>query len=76
MYSLEEIFSPTDDFCNHFEPARQKKLIENGQRRRRRSRQQSLSEIMTISVAFHLSSGKNFKSFYLEVICHSENSRG
>ena len=65
MYSLEELFSPIDDFCNHFEPAWQKKLIENGQRRRRRSRQLSLSEIMTIAVAFHLSPCKNFKSFYL-----------
>ena len=70
MYSLEEIFSPIDDFCNHFEPAWQKKLIENGQGRRRRSRQLSLSEIMTIAVAFQLSSGKNIKSFNLEVVCH------
>ena len=70
MYSLEELFSPIDDFCNHFEPAWQKKLIENGQRRRRRSRQLSLSEIMTIAVAFHLSPCKNFKSFYLGVVCN------
>lgn len=69
MYSLEELFSPIDDFCNSFEPTWEKRLIENGQRRRRRSRQLSLSEIMTIAIAFHLSSCKNFKTFYLGVVC-------
>ncbi len=43
-------------------------MIENGQRRRLRSRQLSLSEIMTITVAFHLSPYKNFKNFSLKMV--------
>lgn len=68
MYSLEELFSPIDDFCLDFEIVWKKQLITNGLRCRDRKRKLALSEIMTITVAFHLSPYRNFKTFYLEVV--------
>ena len=68
MYSLEELFSPIDDFCSDFEIVWKKQLITNGLRCRDRKRKLALSEIMTITVAFHLSPYRNFKTFYLEVV--------
>lgn len=37
-------------------------------KRRFRDRRLSLSEIMTIEIAFHLSAYKTFKTFYLEIV--------
>ena len=54
MYSLEELFSPIDDFCREFEIDWKKQLITDGLRYRDRKRKLALSEIMTITVAFHL----------------------
>lgn len=67
MFSLEELFCPVDDFCRDFEPSWQKQLLARG-KSRLRNRQLSLSEIMTIEIAFHLSGYKNFKTFYLELV--------
>ena len=68
--SLEELFSPIDDFCGDFEIDWKKQLITDGLRCRDRKRKLALSEIMTITVAFHLSPCKNFKTFYLGVVCN------
>ena len=67
MLSLEELFCPIEDFCRIFEPSWKQQLLANG-KCRFRSRRLSLSEIMTIEVAFHLSGYKNFKTFYLELV--------
>ncbi len=68
MFILEELFCLVDDFCLGFEPNWRKQLIESGKCRRRRNRQLSLSEIMTILISFHTSGYKNFKTFYLELV--------
>ena len=67
MFSLEELFCSVDDFCARFEPGWKQQLIAQG-KCRCRSRRLSLSEIMTIEIAFHLSGYKNFKTFYLELV--------
>jgi hypothetical protein len=67
MFSLEELFCSVDDFCIRFEPGWKQQLLTKG-KCRFRNRRLSLSEIMTIEIAFHLSAYKNFKTFYLEVV--------
>lgn len=67
MFSLEELFCSVDDFCTLFEPSWKQQLLIQG-KCRFRNRRLSLSEIMTIEIAFHISAYKNFKTFYLEVV--------
>ena len=59
------LYCSVDDFCQQFEPHWQRQQLESGQRKRRRSRSLSNSEIMTILIAFHSSHHRNFKHFYL-----------
>jgi hypothetical protein len=59
------LFCDVDDFCQLFEPAFRKELIESGTRIRQRKSKMSLSEIMTIVIAFHQSNFRTFKHFYL-----------
>ena len=59
------IFCSIDDFCNVFEPALQKKQITSGKQTRKRKFKMSTSEILTITVLFHLSGMRTFKHFYL-----------
>ena len=67
MFSLEELFCSVDDFCTLFEASWKQQLLIQG-KCRFRNRRLSLSEIMTIEIAFHISAYKNFKTFYLEVV--------
>lgn len=53
-----------DDFCNIFEPELNKKLIRKSKIRNKPCNL-SMSEVMTIQIAFHHSGFKNFKYFYL-----------
>jgi len=59
------IFCSIDDFCNVFEPALQKKQITSGKQTRKRKFKMCPSEILTITVLFHLSGMRTFKHFYL-----------
>lgn len=59
-----ELFCDVDDFCQKFEPLWYQRQISDGRRRRRRKTQLSLSEQMTIVIAFHESSYRDFKHFY------------
>ncbi|AFY36778.1 transposase IS4 family protein [[Leptolyngbya] sp. PCC 7376] len=70
MTSLEPLFCSIDDFCQVFEPQWQQQLLASKQRRRRRPRSLSLSEIMTILIAFHQSHYRHFKYFYLINVRH------
>ncbi len=54
MFSLEELFCSVDDFCSDFEPGWKQHLLTQG-KCRLRNRRLSLSEIMTIRIAFHCS---------------------
>ena len=75
MFILEELFCPIDDFCHNFEPGWKNHLIKSGAKHRRRERQLSLSEIMTILISFHLCGCRNFKTFYLGTVsCHWQNA--
>lgn len=59
------IFCSIDDFCNVFEPALKKKQLSSGKKTRKRKFKMSTSEVLTITVLFHLSGMRTFKHFYL-----------
>ena len=62
---ITEIFCSIDDFCNLFSPALKEKLISAGKKTRNRKYKMSVSEVLTITVMFHLSGHRTFKHFYL-----------
>lgn len=68
MSSLEELFCAIDDFCQGFEPVWHKQLLTQGLKSRQRTRELSLSEIMTILVGFHQSAYRHFKAYYTEQV--------
>jgi len=65
MDSLTELFCLIDDFCQTFEPEWERRLLADGQKKRRRPATLSLSELMTLAVLFHQLRYRQFKSFYL-----------
>lgn len=69
MDSLTELFCLIDDFCQRFEPAFERKLLETGKRKRRRAGALSLSELMTLMVLFHQTRFRQFKLFYQGYAC-------
>lgn len=68
MMSLEDLFCSVDDFCQIFEPYWEHQLLGNGLQHRKRSRSLCLSESMTILIAFHQSSYRNFKAYYQQKV--------
>jgi hypothetical protein len=66
MDSLLELFCNVDDFCKEFRPESEKKKLPNGKIHRNRRRNMTISEMMTILIAFHQSGYRNFKAFYCE----------
>jgi hypothetical protein len=69
MESLLELFVSVDDFCQVFLPFWERKLMEDGSKKRRRAGQLSISEMMTIIIYFHQSHYRNFKAYYTEYVC-------
>jgi len=69
MLSLLELFVSVDDFCQGFLPFWERKLLEDGSRKRQRAGRLSVSEIMTIIVYFHQSQYRNFKAYYTKHVC-------
>jgi transposase len=69
MDSLTELFCLMDDFCRLFEPAWEKRLLNSGNKKRKRRSELSLSELMTLTVLFHQLRFRQFKSFYLCYAC-------
>lgn len=65
MENLTELYCLMDDFCKDFEPKMHEFLLNNGTKRRRRSTQLSLAEMMTLVVLFHQLRFRQFKVFYL-----------
>ncbi|MDX2231719.1 MAG: hypothetical protein NW220_18955 [Leptolyngbyaceae cyanobacterium bins.349] len=63
MLSLEELFCSVDDFCQGFQPQWERQLLAHGLQRRQRKRSLTLSEILTILIAFHQSCYRNFKAY-------------
>ena len=62
---ITKIFCSIDDFCIVFDPALQKRQISTGKKTRKRKFTMSTSEIVTITVLFHLSGYRTFKHFYI-----------
>lgn len=58
----ETVFSFVDDFCKGFDPWYQRQVIGSGHRQRRG--RLSLSEVLTILIAYHASGMACFKYFY------------
>lgn len=62
---ITTIFCSIDDFCIVFDPALKKKQLSTGKKTRNRKFKMSTSEVLTITVLFHLSGFRNFKHFYI-----------
>lgn len=65
---ITQIFCSIDDFCLVFEPALQKRQLSTGKKIRRRKFKMSSSEVVTITVLFHLSGIRTFKHFYINYV--------
>lgn len=64
MNKLVEIFCDVDDFCRVFIPEWEKQCLTDGTRQRNRACRMSMSEIITIIIAFHTSNHRDFKNYY------------
>jgi hypothetical protein len=62
---LYQLFCDTDDFCQDFLPEWKRTQLQNGEKKRNRSKCLCESEIMTIVVFFQMSGYRTFKHFYL-----------
>jgi len=71
MDSLLELFCDVDDFCQAFLPAWNRQMMTSGQKQRQRARSLTMSEIMTILIAFHQSHYRDFKAYYCEQVLKS-----
>jgi len=65
MHKLTETFCEVDDFCKHFIPLWEARLLADKTRKRRRKSRLSIAEIMTIIIHFHQSKFRDFKTYYL-----------
>lgn len=74
MDSLLELFCDVDDFCQAFLPFWNRQLLTSGQRQRQRARSLTISEIMTILIAFHQSHYRDFKAYYVDQVLKSWRS--
>lgn len=74
MDSLLELFCDVDDFCQVFLPKWNQHLLASGQKQRQRARSLTVSEIMTILIAFHQSHYRDFKAYYLDQVLKSWRS--
>ena len=66
---ITTLFCDVDDFCLGFEPEYDKRLLEDGARKRMRKSRLCLSEIMTIIIWFHRSGYRTFKDYYIKEVC-------
>lgn len=63
----DKLYCYVDDFCKGFEGYYRKTLISSGTKKRNRACKMSLSEIMTILIAYQQSGMSCFKYFYQEL---------
>ncbi len=68
MDSLLELFCDVDDYCETFEPLWNQQQLSSGEKKRQRARSLTISEIMTILIAFHQSHYRDFKAYYCEQV--------
>jgi hypothetical protein len=69
MSSLEALFCDVDDFCQAFEAKWQKKQLSEALKSRNRDKSLTLSEMMTILIAFHQNHPRNFQHYHLDYVC-------
>ena len=68
MIDYDTLFCFVDDFCGGFEPWFDQQLLESGKKRRRRSGQLKLSEVLTIVLAYPQSGRACFQYFYFDLL--------
>ena len=73
---LVEIYYAVDEFLIKFMPYMEKQLLTNSKRKPTRTCSLTLSEIMTILIAFHVIGFRNFKSYYLHLQQFHSNEFG
>ena len=66
--SILDLFCSVDDFWQRFAPTWEAGLLADGVRRRRRTGQLTLSEVMTIVIWFHQSHYRTFKAYYTQYV--------
>ena len=71
MDSLLELYCGVDDFCQVFLPFWNQQQLASGEKQRQRARSLSISEIMTILIAFHQSHYRDFKAYYAQLVLKS-----
>ncbi|CAH2560039.1 IS982 family transposase [Cardinium endosymbiont of Oedothorax gibbosus] len=64
---LVEIYYAVNEFLIKFMPYMEKQLLTNSKRKPTRTCSLTLSEIMTIIIAFHVIGFRNFKAYYLHL---------
>jgi len=74
MESLLELYCDVDDFYQAFLPLWNQHQLTSGEKRRQRARSLSISEIMTILIAFHQSHYRDFKAYYSQQVLKSWRS--
>lgn len=69
---VTEIFCIADDFCKEFYAEIEKHALAepcDGKKRRNRATRMSDAEMITIMIAFHYNSFRNFKHYYCQCVC-------
>ena len=62
------VYCAVDDFYKVCEPLWRARMVTDGQRRRQRESQLSLSEMLTIMIGFHTSGYRTFKAYYFSLL--------
>lgn len=69
MLDWDWLYSDVDDFCRVFEPAWERQLLEAGIKHRVKASALTLSEVMTLIIAFQVARYRDFKHFYIDFVC-------
>ena len=66
--TLINLYCAVDDFCKNFYPEWERHLIDSGLKQRKKPSRLSPSEIITISVYFHILRFRDFKTYYTHYV--------
>nr|WP_150148228.1 hypothetical protein [Candidatus Enterovibrio escacola] len=69
MNNSDPVVVDIDDFCQTFPPAWGEHLISSGIKQRNKPFLLSVSEVMTIVIAFYQSGYRDFKTYYIHFVC-------
>lgn len=65
---INELLVDLNTFWLKFEPEYTNRLITSGEIKRNRPSQMTMAELMAISISFHMSGYRNFKTYYFEYL--------